>query len=298
MADIQSTMESTNLMDLPVDILINIFMRLLAMSECSIRCVSKTVLDMIDGPAYRRLLGDAKIEAEAPPELVLFAQDYIEQGRKALPAMETLEYDDGNNHLTTRGKHEGRTCYKIVCVSRHKHSVDDPFINLEGSFVTRVLVLGTRTWREVPSVPPYNCDLDDAVQNVCAYGDMHWLLSHLITAGRQVTRPILSFNFKKEEFCITQHPISQERRSSLDLHLLTLRGAIAIADTCSSNGPRFETWYYTCGEWEHGIFFNSNSRLVKKALFFVDLRSPVSIKPVAYPTLIWIWENTGIFSLG
>ncbi|KAL6132584.1 hypothetical protein ACLB2K_064824 [Fragaria x ananassa] len=61
--------------------------------------------------------------------------------------------------------------YKIVRVSRIWHKED--YLETLGMFA-HILVLGTNSWREIPSVPP--CRGLTYAYNLCAYGDMHWLM--------------------------------------------------------------------------------------------------------------------------
>nr|XP_011463306.1 PREDICTED: putative F-box protein At1g30920 [Fragaria vesca subsp. vesca] len=121
--------------------------------------------------------------------------------------------------------------YKIVCVSG----------SLENHHATtHIYVLGTESssWREIWSVAPRPL----SGKNVCAYGDMHWLVeeagSHVNVAGGS---HIISFDFKKEEFCWTPHPTLKRLRPGFgnsrlleDLHLLNMKGSMAMVDTNSS----------------------------------------------------------------
>lgn len=90
--------------------------------------------------------------------------------------------------------------YKIVRVSKIVKKERYGYYSTIG-MVTHILVLGTNSWREIPSVPPsgLNC-----ASNVCAaYGDMHWLKRRVRGAGKS---HIISFDFKKEEFYWTPTP--------------------------------------------------------------------------------------------
>nr|XP_011468433.1 PREDICTED: F-box protein At1g47340-like [Fragaria vesca subsp. vesca] len=169
----------------------------------------------------------------------------------------------------------------------------------------QVLVLGKNSWREIPSSPPCYLSGSFPPKNACAYGDMHWLVNMPSSIRGKSACSIMSFDFKREEFCLT-HPILQSSnehsRSSFNLHLLTLRGSLALVDTSLSKGTttKIEIWLMndyekkqwtcdyslnidmldfrmelglftkvTCGVWEHGIFFQ-NFDVVPA--FFLDLR--------------------------
>ncbi|KAL6290685.1 hypothetical protein ACE6H2_008195 [Prunus campanulata] len=54
--------------------------------------------------------------------------------------------------------------YKIVRVSCHEKDI-------KIQVAAEVFILGTSSWRELPSVPP--CHLTR--KSACAHGDMHWL---------------------------------------------------------------------------------------------------------------------------
>ncbi|KAL6206230.1 hypothetical protein ACLB2K_023479 [Fragaria x ananassa] len=107
-----------------------------------------------------------------------------------------------------------------------------------------------------------------------------------------------------EEFhCTPTPPTVRSNRDSI-LHLLTLRGSMAIVETfpLAEGGikveiwvtkdyakkewareysinvdrrPEFESISATCGEWEHGIFFNDRHFSFKPEVtrLFLDLRS-------------------------
>ncbi|KAM5560682.1 F-box/kelch-repeat protein [Rosa sericea] len=162
--------------------------------------------------------------------------------------------------------------HKIVCVSS----------TIEGCLETHVLVLGTNSWKKIPSQPP--CNLSK--KKICAYGDMHWLID-LSLQGRDDTEGlrIISFDFKKDEFYWTPHPTSVSLVDVPFMHLLTFGGSIAIAYVSSDlyinmwvlNNYDTKDWAldysidirmflehgqlskliysHSCGEWEHGIIF-------------------------------------------
>ncbi|XP_050368812.1 F-box protein At3g07870-like [Argentina anserina] len=127
--------------------------------------------------------------------------------------------------------------YKIV------HAYKDSK-NHQPVLAAEVYVLRPRSsclWRVIQSVP--SCDLSRKC--VCAYGDMHWLVekgSHRdIGGGRS---HIISFDFKKEEFCWTPHPTLPEmcynKLSVSDYYFLNMKGSLTIVDV--SSGKFIEIW--------------------------------------------------------
>lgn len=187
--------------------------------------------------------------------------------------------------------------HKIVCVSSNSE---------QGCLESQVnvLVLGTSSWKRIPSLP--FCDLSE--KKICAYGDMHWLID-LSIQGRDNAQGlgIISFDFKKEEFYWTPHPTLISMVDVPFLHLLTLRGSIAIAYASSDktimiwvlknyDTKEWELKYsissfracfvpepglwpkllnsHTCGEWEYGIFFMDK---LGEESFFLDLRPALLI---------------------
>ncbi|XP_068341600.1 putative F-box protein At1g46984 [Pyrus communis] len=192
-------------------------------------------------------------------------------------------YGMGFDHLTST--------HKIIRVA----------VNTQNNMEAQVLVLGTSSWRKIPSVPPYL--LSTSTSLLSANGDMHWLI-HLVDEFSSKTEScIISFDFKKEEFYCTPHPIQSTR----NMHLFILSGCMAFM---AITGTQVEIWMLKnyerkewtrehtidllvhgrtledysriagCGQWEHGIFFLDSRR---NALFF-DLRCD-SIKDVTYPVL-------------
>lgn len=176
--------------------------------------------------------------------------------------------------------------------------------------VAEVLVLGTRSWREISSVPPLGLSNK---RHVCAYGDMHWLIDGSIGSNYKMklyehyegTSHILSFDFKKEEFYQIPHPtLHSSAKHPHYFHLLTLRGSMAILDASLSRPggmnmsisiwvlknyenkqwtldctmeiekletqPEFGFMYASCGEWEHGIFYKEG--FARNTTLFLDLR--------------------------
>ncbi|ONI21878.1 hypothetical protein PRUPE_2G095800 [Prunus persica] len=190
--------------------------------------------------------------------------------------------------------------FKIVRVSTNKKDY----------MVAEVLVLGTSSWRELPTVPP----CFPTCKSTYAHGDMHWL----VHGDDKSSVRILSFNFQKEEFYLTPPPASLGKKPDLwkFLHLLNFRGSLALVNVYSPEDRDIKTWgrqvveiwglknydnkewmlHYKldlkqdlfvplkptslskCGEWKHGIFFNDDSDC-STYTFFVDLRH-ISMKYV------------------
>lgn len=358
-------------MDLPIDIVVKILLRLPVESLCRIRCVSKTLLNKVDSLSFVRQytlsLVTGNNHVVQVPQLMCFAYTSPSDGEEDTTSvtLQSLRYDGGTaltkgeytfTHSTSSPFHtsysicfvfynllcmawedghcllinplrrevlslptdsieqltkygpnsEVHICwygmgfdyitntYKIVRISRILSK--EPYSTI-GMFA-HVLVLGTSSWREISSVPP--CLLNRAY-NICAYGDMHWL----VKAGGAIKSHIISFDFKNEEFCWTPTPPTlQSSNRDSKLHLLTLRGSMAIVETFSlpeggmnveiwvmkdyakkewareyninvDMRPEFELKYATCGEWEHGIFFNDLDNSLKSngiTRFFLDLR--------------------------
>ncbi|XP_062005596.1 F-box protein At4g22390-like [Rosa rugosa] len=308
-----------DLLELPSDILITIFLRLPAESLYAIRCLSKALLKIVDDlffvTLHKRLLITTNNVAQVP-QLMSFARRFAHENYRGLcflfnPKGEVLRLPRNEVTKYVNFSHVDRDWYgmgfdnmtnthKIVRVSRVSNGSGKESCLI----ISQVLVLGTSSWREIPSVPPGNLDYDlSFVKNVCALGDMHWLITgNFIREGSEGTCHIISFDFKKEEFYWTPHPLLQSSNKHLDffdLHLLTLRGSMALAYTSSSVGRTtdIEIWVLkdydrkewtqdytlnckmfhkllwnfglrdiTCGEWKHGMFFKSHSYM-----FFLDL---------------------------
>ncbi|XP_050378156.1 uncharacterized protein LOC126795349 [Argentina anserina] len=90
----------------------------------------------------------------------------------------------------------------------------------------------------------------------CTTHDMHWLLRRSPRGSGVTKSHIISFNFKKEMFHWTPTPPTfQSSNKDSNLHLLTLRGSIAIVETFPSpegGGMKVEIWMmkvYAKKEW-------------------------------------------------
>nr|XP_008388904.2 putative F-box protein At3g21120 [Malus domestica] len=181
------------------------------------------------------------------------------------------------------------------------HKIIRVYVNTQNNMEAQVIVLGTSSWRKIRSVPPYL--LSTSTRLLSANGDMHWLIHLVDEFSNKTESHIISFDFKKEEFYCTPHPIQSTR----NMHLFILRGCMAFM---AITGTEVEIWMLKnyerkewtreyaidlrvhgrtledysriagCGQWEHGIFFLDSRR---NALFF-DVRCD-SIKDVTYPML-------------
>lgn len=155
---------------------------------------------------------------------------------------------------------------KIVCVAKNHE------LNFE---VAHVYVLGTSSsWSEIDSIPC--CGLSD--KNVSAHRDMHWLVRENKEESLHGNH-IFSFDFKKEKFNCTYHPNLDGFLHFDDMHLLNIRGCLAIMGLSFSSSRSIKIWVLKdyskkewtldykiatlmfitfvrpCGEWEHGITF-------------------------------------------
>ncbi|KAK9950543.1 hypothetical protein M0R45_006029 [Rubus argutus] len=95
----------TRVMDLPVEILLDILRRLPVKSVCCLRCVSKTLSDIVLTPFFvdlhTRFLISTNGAAEAAPQLVLrHVTLYRERSHRRLTALESLNYDGGQGKLS------------------------------------------------------------------------------------------------------------------------------------------------------------------------------------------------------
>ncbi|XP_004298584.1 PREDICTED: F-box protein CPR30-like [Fragaria vesca subsp. vesca] len=207
--------------------------------------------------------------------------------------------------------------HKIVRVSRVTNDT-------ESRLVTQVLVLGESSWREIPSVPPDDLNSNINAKNACANGDMHWLI-WLIREKKGIseeTYHIISFDFKREEFYWTPHPLLESSNVRVEwtkLQLLTLRGSLALVCAPSSEAGTadIEIWvlkdydkkewtrdyiinskhfsiHGSCHEWEHGIFFDTNMDTV-----FVDLNC-FSVNRIKYRATIlsYTWSLVSLKEYG
>ncbi|CAB4299495.1 unnamed protein product [Prunus armeniaca] len=162
--------------------------------------------------------------------------------------------------------------FKIVRVSTNKKDY----------LAAEVLVLGTSSWRKLPTVPP----CIPTCKSAYAHGDMHWL----VHGDDGLSVRILSFDFQKEEFYLTPPPTSLDRHTKIwgrksveiwglknyDNKAWVLNYKLDLKQDLFS--PLKPTSLSKCGEWEHGIFFNDESDCSTDT-FFVDLRC-ISMKCV------------------
>ncbi|XP_004298541.1 PREDICTED: F-box protein CPR30-like [Fragaria vesca subsp. vesca] len=386
------------LMDLPMDMLVDILLRLPVESLRHIRRVCKTLLNTIDSLSFIRqhtllLIAGNNHVVHRVPQLMCLAQTHPPSDGEEITIFATLQslrYDGGT--ALTKGEFTystsspspanyminfvfynlfcmdwedghcllinpllkqvltlptdnirqltkyGLNCevyfwygmgfdditntYKIVRVSRFANK--ENYRDIRGRLV-HILVLGTNSWREIPSLPPSGLP---RLYAVCAHGDMHWLIRRM--TGGVIKGHIISFDFKTEEFHWTPTPPTLQRSNmNSTSHLLTLRGSMAIVETfpLAEGGMKVEIWvmknyakkewareysinvdmrpehelnYGTCGEWEHGIFFNDHYIFCLKSenmtRLFLDLRSDsvnTAICPLENELLVNIKSYTG-----
>ncbi|XP_004306105.1 PREDICTED: putative F-box protein At5g50220-like [Fragaria vesca subsp. vesca] len=236
-------MSTSKLMELPHDILLNIFSKLPARSLLQFRCVSKSLCHLVDDPARDRFCSSdlAAMHIAATNEHIdvevrflplssyglrfvscglLGFQSYV-HGKFGLYNPLRGEYlwlpepEDRYDIIRWEGYGMGfdsvTNTHKIVHFFSHGHP--DSM-----GMVARVHVLGTSSWRRIPSVPP--CSFN-AVENAYAYGSMHWL--------ERGNPRIISFDFVEEKFRWTNPPRLTIRRGS-ELFLISLRGSLALVD--------------------------------------------------------------------
>ncbi|KAL6177602.1 hypothetical protein ACLB2K_049127 [Fragaria x ananassa] len=155
--------------------------------------------------------------------------------------------------------------YKIVRVSRIWHM--ENYLEYLG-MLAHILVLGTNSWRKIPSVPP--CRGLTYAYNLCAYGDMHWLIFRRKVEGVH----ILSFDFKREEFHWTPTPTLRSSNKNSILHMLTLRGSMAIVETfpLGEGAIKVEIWGTTT------LFLDLRSASVNTAICPLETESFVNMK--------------------
>ncbi|CAN6568525.1 unnamed protein product [Malus baccata var. baccata] len=280
---------NTELMDLPIEILINILLRLLINSLHRILCVSKAFLNTVDDLSFLSTDCTSNVPHETP-QFVLLIESSEGRGNITHPLTylgdnNTMrEIKDANtsgvwsrlpyftslifcNLFFFRGKirevlmlpaanNTGLICqcdsygmgldritnnFEIVRISQHTNEKPPWNKMVKMVSVAAVLVLGTNSWREINSVLPPCLRFSNETS---AYGDTHWLVlrpNKYSTIGVESDVPsILSFNFKKEEFCWTPHPTLEKR----------VGGSLALVD-CSSDS-HMEIWglkSYDKKEW-------------------------------------------------
>ncbi|CAN6555886.1 unnamed protein product [Malus baccata var. baccata] len=304
------------LVELPTEILYDILLRLPISSIFCLRCVSKTSKNRVDCPNVTLTISKHAIVSEIRSTslnvnyslsfvfynlffFVDFSHRYPECKRMnrspcflfnplkgevlPLPTTDIVIPERPRTFFHFKewfamGFDDATNTYKIVRVFQHLYS-------LTFKVRAQVYVLGTSSWREIPSIPP--CRLGKTNHAAFANGDQHWLVClpdgpiH-IYGGKF---GICSFDFKKEEFYWTLTPPEHMQKYVWPigvpdhLYLLTLKGCLAIVDTSSND--YIEIWVLhdsdkewklewkidapllgrklinvSCCEWEHGIFFN------------------------------------------
>ncbi|KAL6190784.1 hypothetical protein ACLB2K_037178 [Fragaria x ananassa] len=119
----------TRLMDLPTETLIDILKRLPVKSVCCIRCVSKTLSDIVYSPFFvdlhtRFLIPTNSLAAGTSPQLVLrLAASNIVIPRRKLTVLESLKNDYSKGELTTHNASD-----VILCTSHKEYYSTVPFV--------------------------------------------------------------------------------------------------------------------------------------------------------------------------
>ncbi|KAL6200495.1 hypothetical protein ACLB2K_030276 [Fragaria x ananassa] len=111
--------------------------------------------------------------------------------------------------------------------------------------VAEVLVLGTRSWREISSVPPLGLSNK---KHVCAYGDMHWLIDGSIGGMNMSISIWVLKDYENKQWTLDY---------TMEIEKLETQ-------------PKFGFMYASCGEWEHGIFYKEG--FARNITLFLDLR--------------------------
>ncbi|TQD82336.1 hypothetical protein C1H46_032109 [Malus baccata] len=269
---------NTELMDLPIEILINILLRLPVNSLRSIQCVSKAFLDTVDDLSFvtlhtHRLLSSSTDCTSNDPRQVPRLMLLIESSKGKISSKAYLPFLldplKGEVLMLPAANNTGLSCqcdsygmgfdnltnnFKVVRISQHTNEKPSCNKMVKMVSVAEVLVLGTSLWREIYSVLPPCLRFSNEIAS--AHGDTHWLVlrpNEYSTVQAESDLPsILSFDFKKEEFYWTPHP-TLEKKSGTSLalfHLLNLRGSLALVD--GSSDIHMEIWglkNYDKKEW-------------------------------------------------
>ncbi|XP_050376749.1 F-box protein At5g65850-like [Argentina anserina] len=282
--------ESGRLLELPVDTLVDILLRVPAKSVGCIKCVSKTLLKTVSDVSFStlhtrlwaaaadqvpRLMFCSRHENLLSLQSVKYKDNALTKGRYTINVSSPTDTEanvrfvfhnivclvfsgEGDsmlvNSLGERGvlrlpecifarqerfsrvnprcwfgmAFDDRTStYKVLCVTSEKD-----YQIRHGAMRVHVLVLGTNSWRQISSLPPPEFSWIPIVDKpTCTNGAVHWL------TGTECDR-IVSFDFRREEFCWTPSPPALQQSSKEDwmesrMCLFTLKGCLAILRTKS-----------------------------------------------------------------
>ncbi|XP_030457324.1 F-box/LRR-repeat protein At2g43260-like [Syzygium oleosum] len=247
-------MSSYHASSLPLDLLRNVLSRLPTISLLKLRSVCREWRDVIDDPHFAAT--HATCDFESPRILPLpgpsrSAERWFEVDDEFLGARAScnglLCFDDlcdGTIYLLNPLTGEIVSLPSCIDPSRerrHPHRIGIGVDRLSGRYKivrlscsvdrtvrptrARVLDQGSRSWRDIASVPP-GLLLGGPV---FAAGSIHWE-----AAGEGGLIRISSFDIAKEEFAWTPRP---ELR---DAHLVDLRGALGLVDR--SRQERVDVW--------------------------------------------------------
>ncbi|KAL6143552.1 hypothetical protein ACLB2K_054247 [Fragaria x ananassa] len=256
-----AVMSTSKLMELPHDILLNIFSKLPARSLLQFRCVSKSLCHLVDDPARDRFCS-----SDLAAMRIAATNEHIDVEVRFLPLSSSYGlrwegYGMGFDSVTNT--------HKIVHFFSHGHP--DSM-----GMVARVHVLGTSSWRRIPSVPP--CSFN-ALENAYAYGSMHWL--------ERGNPRIISFDFVEEKFRWTNPPRLTIRRGS-ELFLISLRGSLAHVDVVYT-----ENVFYSEKKVEIWVHKEQNKSLKYPTVVYYDLRCDNKREHCRYQEQFHLFNSTG-----
>ncbi|KAL6223708.1 hypothetical protein ACLB2K_002566 [Fragaria x ananassa] len=275
---------------------VDILKRVPAKSVCRIRCVSK-MLSIVDSPSFVKLHSTLVFDPDsrvtpAPPQFIL----HYGLSRFYPPFIHFITtfpklLDQSSSRRSSKAPIQSQDCstnlWFIFPLKGNRELLCIP------SACTRQKRMATGNLSSTSEYISFRYS-----ENVCAHGDMHWLLNYYIREGIQELVHILSFDFKKEEFFWIPNPYQ--------LHLINFRGSMAIVDTTSGTNieiwvmkdynkkqwmwdysisiqvleldPQFNFSEAVCCEWEHGILFLLDDDESTTLTSFLDLRGPVVTK--------------------
>ncbi|KAL6221529.1 hypothetical protein ACLB2K_004925 [Fragaria x ananassa] len=173
--------------------------RVPAKSVCRIRCVSKMLLSIVDSPSFVKLHSTSLLD-----------QSSSRRSSKLPPSHRIAQqicgpYSEARDVSTGMGFDSITNTYKILRVTNIRKRYGGR------CWVVQVLVLGRSEWRQVTSAPPPDITLR-CYKNVCAHGDMHWLL--------------YPFKFSEAVCCEWEHGILFTHSSATITLFLDMRGPV------------------------------------------------------------------------
>ncbi|KAL6198684.1 hypothetical protein ACLB2K_028473 [Fragaria x ananassa] len=280
------------LMDLPTYVLVDILLSLPVKSLCSLRCVCKTLLNTIGSRSFIRrhtlsLIAGNNHVVHRVPQLMCLAQETCVvhgKGVTTFATLQSLRYDGGT--ALTKGKFA------------FTHSASSPIADYVISFVFyNLFCMDLRNGRCL-LINVFLKKVINWFYNLCA----PYALADVETRSRRC--PYNFFRLQTRRVSLHSYSPDIAKQQDSILHSFTLRGSMAIVETfpLAEGGikveiwvmkdyakkewarehsihvdrrPEFESIFKTCGEWEHGIFFNDRHFCFKPEVtrLFLDLRS-------------------------